>query len=146
MKTLFPKPNNNKPNIIIINAANKILGRVATQVSKILSGKQSTMFTSSIPVSTYVIIFNANKIMISGKKKENKLYYRNSQRPGSLKIETFKQLNARLPHKILENAIWGMLPKTKVGRLIYKNVYIYSTSDIFSIIQNVSNKAIIKYL
>ena len=86
MKTLFPKPNNNKPNIIIINAANKILGRVATQVSKILSGKQSTMFTSSIPVSTYVIIFNANKIMISGKKKENKLYYRNSQRPGSLKI------------------------------------------------------------
>jgi large subunit ribosomal protein L13 len=77
-----------------------------------------------------VVILNASKIKVTGKKEEQKLYYRNSQRPGSLKIETFKQVKERIPSRILEKAIWGMLPKGVLGREYYRRLYIYSDDKI----------------
>lgn len=89
----------------------KTLGRLATEVSKLLRGKEISYFTPGVDQGNFVVILNANKIEVSGNKETQKLYYRNSQRPGSLKIETFKQVKERIPSRILEKAIWGMLPK-----------------------------------
>ena len=78
----------------------------------------------------FVVILNANKIKVTGKKAIQKLYYRNSQRPGGLKIETFTDLQNRIPSRILEESIWGMLPKGVLGRQYYRRLYIYSTDKI----------------
>jgi hypothetical protein len=88
-----------------------------------------------------VVILNASKIKVTGKKEEQKLYYRNSQRPGSLKIETFKQVRDRVPTRILEKAIWGMLPKGVLGRQYYKRLYVYASDKIvYKKIENIIEK------
>jgi large subunit ribosomal protein L13 len=127
MKTIFPKKECHIPKWFVIDATNKTLGRLSTQVSKLLRGKETSLFTPGIDQGNFVVILNSNKIKISGKKEDQKLYYRNSQRPGSLKIETFKQLKKRIPSRILEKAIWGMLPKGVLGRNYYRRLYIYTT-------------------
>jgi large subunit ribosomal protein L13 len=130
MKTIFPKKECHIPKWFVIDATNKTLGRLSTQVSKLLRGKETSLFTPGIDQGNFVVILNSTKIKISGKKEDQKLYYRNSQRPGSLKIETFKQLKKRIPSRILEKAIWGMLPKGVLGRNYYRRLYIYTTNTI----------------
>jgi large subunit ribosomal protein L13 len=133
MKTIFPKKECHKPKWFVVDATNKTLGRLATEVSKLLRGKEISYFTPGIDQGNFVVILNANKIQVSGKKDVQKLYYRNSQRPGSLKIETFKQLKERIPTRILEKAIRGMLPKGVLGRNYYRRLYIYCDNKINSI-------------
>lgn len=130
MKTLFPKNECHVPKWFVVDANEKTLGRLSTEVSKLLRGKEISLFTPGVDQGNYVVILNADKIKVSGKKSEQKLYYRNSQRPGSLKIETFNQLQARIPSRILEESIWGMLPKNHLGREYYKRLYIYSANQI----------------
>ena len=130
MKTLFPKQESHIPKWFVIDATDKTLGRLSTEASKLLRGKETSLFTPGVDQGNYVVILNANQIEISGKKEDQKLYYRNSQRPGSLKIETFKQLKARIPSRILEKSIWGMLPKGVLGRNYYRRLYIYSDNKI----------------
>jgi len=130
MKTIFPKKECHVPKWYVIDANGKTLGRLATEASKLLRGKESSLFTPGVDQGNYVAILNAHLIQVSGKKESQKLYYRNSQRPGSLKIETFKQLKERIPSRILENAIWGMLPKGVLGREYYRRLYIYSDNKI----------------
>jgi large subunit ribosomal protein L13 len=130
MKTIFPKRECHVPKWFVIDANGKTLGRLSTEASKLLRGKETTFFTPGINQGNYVVILNANKIEISGKKEDQKLYYRNSQTPGNLKIETFKQLKNRIPSRILEKAIWGMLPKGVLGREYYKRLFIYSDNKI----------------
>ena len=132
MKTLFPKQECHIPKWFVIDANGKTLGRLATEASKLLRGKEITYFTPGVNQSNFVVILNANKVKVSGKKENTKLYYRNSLRPGSLKIETFKQLQNRIPSRILEEAIWGMLPKVVLGRAYYRNLFIYSDNQIHS--------------
>jgi large subunit ribosomal protein L13 len=74
-------------------------------------------------------VINANKIKVSGKKEEKKLYYRNNQRPGSLKVEKFADLKSRVPTRILEKAVWGMIPKGVLGRNYFRRLYLYSVED-----------------
>jgi large subunit ribosomal protein L13 len=107
MKTIFPKKECHIPKWFVIDAKGKTLGRLSTEASKLLRGKETSLFTPGVDQGNYVVILNANQIEISGKKEDQKLYYRNSQRPGSLKIETFKQLKARIPSRILEKSIWN---------------------------------------
>ena len=76
------------------------------------------------------MVLNANQIFLSGKKEKQKLYYRNSQRPGSLKIETFQQLRNRIPSRVIEKAVKGMLPKGILGRIYYRRLYIYFNNTI----------------
>jgi large subunit ribosomal protein L13 len=130
MKTLFPKKEYHVPKWFIIDATNQRLGRLATEVSKLLRGKEISYYTPGVDQGNFVVILNAEKILVTGKKYSQKLYYRNSQRPGNLKIETFSQLQNRIPTRILEEAIWGMLSKTHLGRQHYKRLYIYKQGQI----------------
>lgn len=129
LDTIFPKKENHQPKWFILDAKEKTLGRLATEASNLLRGKNSSFFTPHVDQGNYLIIINADKIYISGKKESQKLYYRNSQRPGSLKTENFKQLRNRIPSRILEKAIWGMLPKGILGRNYYRRLYIYSNGS-----------------
>ena len=130
MKTVFPKNECHIPKWFVIDATGKTLGRLATEVSKLLRGKEISYFTPGVDQGNYVVILNANQIEVSGNKETQKLYYRNSQRPGSLKIETFKQVKERIPTRIIEKAVWGMLPKGVLGREYYRRLYIYCDNKI----------------
>lgn len=130
MKTPFPKKECHVPKWFVIDAEGKTLGRLATEASKLLRGKEISFFTPSVDQGNYVVILNANKVQVTGNKSLQKLYYRNSQRPGSLKVETFEQLQNRIPSRILEEAIWGMLPKGVLGRQYYRRLFIYSDNKI----------------
>ena len=130
MKTIFPKQECHLPQWFVIDATGKTLGRLATEVSKLLRGKEISYFTPGVDQGNFVVILNANKIEVSGNKETQKLYYRNSQRPGSLKIETFKQVKERIPTRIIEKAVWGMLPKGVLGREYYRRLYIYCDNKI----------------
>jgi large subunit ribosomal protein L13 len=130
MKTVFPKQECHIPKWFVVDATDKTLGRLATEVSKLLRGKEISYFTPGVDQGNFVVILNASKIKVTGKKEEQKLYYRNSQRPGSLKIETFRQVRDRVPTRILEKAIWGMLPKGVLGREYYRRLYIYCDNKI----------------
>jgi large subunit ribosomal protein L13 len=130
MKTIFPKKECHQPKWFVVDAKDKTLGRLSTEVSKLLRGKENSYFTPGVDQGNYVVVLNANQIQVSGKKESQKLYYRNSQRPGSLKIETFQQLKERIPTRILEKSIRGMLPKGVLGRNYYRRLYIYCDSKI----------------
>ncbi len=129
INTLFPKKECHKPKIFIINAKNKTLGHIATEASLLLRGKYTSLYTPGTNLSNYVIITESDKILVSGKKEYQKFYYRNSQRPGSLKKESLSNLRLRLPTKILKRAIIGMLPKSRLGRCYHKNIFIYSNKN-----------------
>jgi large subunit ribosomal protein L13 len=141
MKTIFPKKECHVPKWFVIDAAGKTLGRLATETSKLLRGKETSLFTPGVDQGNFVVILNANQIEVTGKKETQKLYYRNSQRPGSLKIETFKQLKARIPSRIIEKAVWGMLPKGVLGRNYYRRLYIYSDNKINYLKQNLAENS-----
>lgn len=132
MKTVFPKQECHLPKWFVLDATGKTLGRLSTEVSKLLRGKENSFFTPSVNQGNFVIILNANKIEVTGKKKTEKYYYRNSDRPGGLKRETFLQLQNRVPTRILEHSIRGMLPKGVLGREYYKRLYIYSDNQVYS--------------
>ena len=130
MKTIFPKKECHVPKWFVIDANGKTLGRLSTEASKLLRGKETTFYTPGVDQGNYVVILNADKIQVSGNKEFEKLYYRHSHTPGSLKIETFQQLRNRIPSRILEKSIWGMLPKGSLGRQYYKRLFIYSDNKI----------------
>jgi large subunit ribosomal protein L13 len=130
MKTIFPKKECHIPKWFVIDAAGKTLGRLSTEASKLLRGKETTFYTPGVDQGNYVVILNADKIEVSGNKENDKLYYRHSHTPGSLKMENFKQLKSRIPSRILEKSIWGMLPKGVLGRTYYKRLFIYSDNKI----------------
>ncbi len=141
MKTYFPKKENYKARYYIIDAKDQCLGRLASKISILLRGKENTIYSPGVDQGNYVVIINANKIKVSGKKEEQKNYYRNNQRPGSLKVENFQKLRNRIPTRILEKAIWGMLPKGVLGRQYFRRLYLYSVTDL-SEIQNESLKKV----
>ena len=128
--TQFPKHKSHIPKCFIINAQGKTLGRLATLASKLLIGKETSFFTSGVDQGNFLVIYNARSVTVTGKKDKQKLYYRNSQRPGSLKIETFSQLRDRIPARLIEKAVWGMLPKGILGRQYFRRLYVYSDQSL----------------
>lgn len=123
-------PNLNKlPKWYLIDAKNKSLGRLSTKIAQILKGKNNVDYTPHIINKTYVIIINAKSIQVSGSKKVKKLYRRHSGRPGGLKTENFIQLQQRIPARIIEKSIKGMLPKNILGRQLFTHLKIYSDSS-----------------
>jgi large subunit ribosomal protein L13 len=124
--TFIPSKNVIKTRWYIIDANNKCLGRLATEVVKLLRGKNKVFYTPSQSLGNNVIIINADKITISGNKNVQKKYMRHSGRPGGKTIETFEQLQTRIPERILEKAIKGMLPKNRLGRELFTKLKIYS--------------------
>ena len=126
IKTLYPKTECHVPKWFVVDAKGKTLGRLATEISKLLRGKEISYYTPGVDQGNYVIVLNASQVEVSGKKSLQKLYYRNPHTPGNLKIETFEHLQKRIPTRIVEEAVWGMLPKGPLGREQYKRLYVYS--------------------
>jgi large subunit ribosomal protein L13 len=126
MKTEFVKPAVVERKWFVIDAEGKILGRVAAKAASIVRGKTKPIFAPHQEMGDYVVIINAEKIAVSGRKAQQKMYYRHSGYPGGLKSHNFEKVIAKHPTQPLENAIAGMLPKGPLGRKLAKNAKIYA--------------------
>lgn len=128
MKTYSAKPVDITKEWYVIDAADKTLGRMASNVAHILQGKHKPIYTPSIDTGDNVIVINAEKIILTGKKNEKKIYYRHSGYIGGLKEETFDQIMKRKPQMVIEHAVKGMLPKGRLGRQMFKKLKVYAGS------------------
>ena len=113
----------------VIDAEDQILGRLASKASTVLMGKNKNSYSPFLENGDYVIIINAEKIKITGKKEKQKLYRNHSGFPGGMRVEEYSNLIKRRPEKIIEQAIKGMLPKGPLGRQIYKNLKVYKGAE-----------------
>jgi len=129
MKTVFVKPQTVERKWFLIDAEGKVMGRVAAKIASILRGKEKAIFTPNQEIGDYVVVINAEKIAITGRKAEQKEYHRHTGYPGGLKTVNFEKLIEKHPVSPLELAIKGMLPKGPLGRKLLKNVKIYSGAD-----------------
>jgi large subunit ribosomal protein L13 len=113
----------------VIDATNEVLGRLASEVAKILRGKNKTDFTPHVDCGDNVIIINAEKVRLTGNKTSDKKYIRHTGYPGGQRSETAEHLMNRLPEKVIERAVKGMLPKSRLGEAIFKNLFVYVGSE-----------------
>jgi len=129
LETYIPKLNEINQKWLVVDADGQILGRLASEVASILRGKNKPIFTPHMDVGDHVIIINAGKIRVTGKKAKTKKYYRHTGYPGGLRSDNYSDLIKSNPAKILEKAIWGMLPHNKLGKKIYKKLKIYAGNE-----------------
>jgi len=129
MKTYAGRAGDIQRKWYIVDAEGQVLGRLASQVAHILRGKHNPAFCTFMDTGDHVIIVNASKIRVTGKKDQQKCYYRYSGYPGGLKVTPYRKLLETRPERILELAIKGMLPKTKLGRKMYKKLKVYAGGD-----------------
>ncbi len=113
----------------LVDAENQTLGRLATQVASVLRGKNNPAFTPHLDTGDFVVVVNAEKIKVSGNKSQQKLYSRHSGRPGGMKVETFDSLQQRLPERIIEKAVKGMLPHNSLGRQLFRKLKVYRGAE-----------------
>jgi len=113
----------------VVDATGQTLGRLATQVAYILRGKHKPIYSSSVDTGDYVIVVNAEKIHVTGRKLDQKIYYRHSGYPGGLKTVTLRNLLQRHPTRVIEHAVRGMLPKNRLGRRMFKKLKVYAGPD-----------------
>jgi len=126
LKTYIANPAEVNRKWLLIDAEGQTLGRLASQVATLLKGKHKPIYAPHMDVGDHVIIINANKIHMTGKKAQTKRYYRHTGYPGGLREETFAGLLQQHPERILEKAIWGMLPHNRLGRKMYKKLKVYA--------------------
>ena len=126
MKTLNPKPNEIDHKWHLVDAQGKVLGRLASQVARLVRGKHKPIFTPHMDTGDFVVIINAEKVVLTGKKVREKVYYRHSGFPGGIKATTPARLLAKRPERVLQHAIRGMLPKTKLGDALFRKVKVYT--------------------
>ncbi len=129
MKTYSAKPLEVQRDWWIIDAEGLTVGRLATSIANILRGKNKPQFTPNVDTGDFVVVINAEKVVISGKKPTQKMYYDHSLYPGGLESINFKGLLEKQPEKILERAVWGMLPHTILGRQQLRKLYVYKGSE-----------------
>ena len=126
MQTYMANPDKIERKWYVVDAADCTLGRLASEVAKILRGKNKPQFTPHIVTGDYVIIVNAEKIKVTGKKLDQKVYYHHSGYVGGMKETTLKEMLAKKPEKVLELAVKGMLPKGPLGRSMLKKLFVYA--------------------
>ena len=126
MKSYMPSASAIERKWYVVDAEGKTLGRLASEVAKVLRGKNKPTYTPFIDTGDYVIIINAEKIKVSGNKLNDKIYYRHSDYVGGLKSTTLKEALAKNPAFVLEHAVKGMLPKGPLGRQMYKKLFVYA--------------------
>ncbi|MDD3996599.1 MAG: 50S ribosomal protein L13 [Sphaerochaetaceae bacterium] len=129
MKTIFVKPQSIEKKWYLIDAEGKELGRVAVAAARILRGKNKPEFVRHQDLGDFVIIINAAKAALTGNKYEDKKYYRHSQYPGGLTVETYARLIVRKPTFPMEHAVKGMLPKGRLGNKLFTNMKVYAGAD-----------------
>jgi len=127
-KTFLPSVNTLERNWYVVDAADQRLGRLASEIAMILRGKNKPTYTPHMDTGDFVIVVNAEKIVVTGKKRTQKVYRRHSGRPGGMKTETFAKLQARIPERIVEEAVRGMLPKNSLGRQLFTKLKVYEGS------------------
>lgn len=125
MKTFVPKKNEMEKKWWLIDAEGKVLGRLATEVAILLRGKRNPKYVSFMDSGDFVIVINAEKVKVTGRKMEQKKYYSHSGYPGGLKEKTLKELLEKKPEEVIRKAVWGMIPKNKLGRAVYKKLKVY---------------------
>jgi len=129
MKTFMQKKETVERKWFVIDAAGQNLGRVATKTAHILRGKHKTTYTPHIDCGDYVIIINAGKVNLTGKKLDDKIYYNHSGYPGGLRERTGKVMKERYPCEMVERAVKGMLPKGRLGRQMYTKLFVYEKEE-----------------
>ena len=129
MKTYMPNPSQVERKWYVVDAEGKTLGRLASEVAKVLRGKNKAIFTPHADCGDYVIVVNAEKIAVTGKKLDQKMYYHHSDYVGGMKETNLKDMLAKHPDRVIEHAVKGMLPKGPLGRQMYKKLHVYAGPD-----------------
>ena len=129
MKSFVASPATIERKWYVVDAADQTLGRLTSQVAAILRGKNKPTFTPNVDTGDYVIVINADKIKVTGKKMDQKIYYSHSDYVGGMRETTLKEMMAKKPEKVVELAVKGMLPKGPLGRTMYKKLFVYAGSE-----------------
>ena len=126
MKTFSAKPEEVRHDWFVVDATDKVLGRLAAEVSHRLRGKHKPEYTPHVDTGDFIVVVNADKIRVTGNKATDKMYYRHSGYPGGIRATSFKDLQAKHPGRALEKAVKGMLPKGPLGRKMYKKLHVFA--------------------
>ena len=126
MKIFMASPATIERKWYVVDATNMTLGRLASEVAKVLRGKNKAIFTPHIDTGDYVIVVNADKVKVTGKKLDQKIYYHHSDYVGGMKEATLREMMAKKPEKVVELAVKGMLPKGPLGRQMYTKLHVYA--------------------
>ena len=129
MKTPTAKMENLQRDWHLVDASGKVLGRLASEIAQILRGKHKPIYSPHLDTGDHVIVINTKKVVLTGKKPQNKIYYRHSGYPGGLNAISYEQLAAQDPERILRMAVKGMLPHNALGRQIFRKLRVYSGAE-----------------
>ncbi|WP_198262630.1 50S ribosomal protein L13 [sulfur-oxidizing endosymbiont of Gigantopelta aegis] len=129
MKTYSAKPETVERDWYIVDAENKTLGRLSTEIARRLRGKHKPEFTPHVDTGDYIVVINAEKIHVTGNKRTDKMYHHHTGYVGNLKSISFEKLQEKAPERIIEAAVKGMLPKNPLGRAMYKKMKVYAGSE-----------------
>ena len=125
MRSYVPKPDEISREWRVLDASEQVLGRLATEAARLLRGKHKAEFTPHLDTGDFVVVINAEKVRVTGGKMEDKLYYRHSGKPGSLKSESLRERMDKYPERVIRDAVWGMLPKNRLGRQLLRKLKVY---------------------
>jgi large subunit ribosomal protein L13 len=128
-RTYSAKPLEVERKWYLVDAEGKTLGRMASRIAAILRGKHKPQYTPHVDTGDFVIVINAAKVQLTGAKPQKKMYYHNTLYPGGARWEKFADVLRKRPERIIEEAVWGMLPKSDLGRKIYKKLKVYAGPD-----------------
>lgn len=126
MRSYVPKPDEISRDWLVVDASQYVLGRLASETARLLRGKHKPEFTPHLDTRDFVVVVNAEKVRITGRKEEQKKYFRHSGKPGSLKVETLRERLEKNPERVIRAAVWGMLPKNRLGRQLLRKLKVYS--------------------
>lgn len=128
-KTYIPKASEINQDWVVMDANGQSLGRLATQIASLLLGKNKPNYTPGMDTGDYVIVINCEKVTVTGKKTEEKIYYKHSQYPGGLSAISLRKQLEKHPERVIRSAVWGMLPHNKFGRQIIKKLKAYAGTE-----------------
>jgi len=128
-KTYSAKPGEVARNWYIVDAEGKVLGRLASEIAKVLRGKHKPQFTPHVDTGDFVIVTNAEKVAMSGRKIDQKSYFSHSNYPGGVRIDSVKDVLRKKPEKVIEKAVWGMLPHNNLGRQLFRKLKVYAGTE-----------------
>ena len=126
MGSYVPKADEITHDWVVMDASDQVLGRLASEAARLLRGKHKPEYTPYLDTGDFVVIVNAERVKLTGSKLDDKKYYRHSGRPGSLKVETVRERLDKYPERVIEAAVWGMLPKNRLGRKLLRKLKVYT--------------------
>lgn len=129
MKTFSAKPQTVQRDWFVVDATDKVLGRLATEIARRLRGKHKAVYTPHVDTGDYIVVINADKIKVTGRKETDKTYYHHTGYPGGMKSITLDKLREKAPERIIETAVKGMLPKNPLGRAMFRKLKVFAGNE-----------------